>query len=236
MAWLPRRGLWLETCQLIETARSMERNNPVGPGAVTEFDELFKVGYRALVENLVASAAAWPPHPEGVANEKELAAALEELTEVLLACWLSHSRTLRLSVLERITEARNWERLVKFVQRYGADLFTQRFFSLGNVRAILFQGVGNWLERLETIPSSEPQPKLLRDLGHRISRSEAVEQLSLILEAILENYGEYRDYNSTTTQSDRGDMLYVLLDFLRLRTEYDRICWHLKPVILRTKS
>jgi len=42
--------------------------------------------------------------------------------------------------------------------------------------------------------------------------------LSLILEAILENYGEYRDYNSTTTQSDRGDMLYTLLDFLRLRT------------------
>ena len=232
LAWLPRRGLWLETCQLIETARSMERNNPVGPGAVTEFDELFKVGYRALVENLVASAVAWPPHPEGVANEKELAAALEELTEVLLSCWLSHSRTLRLSVLERITEAQSWERLVKFIQQYGADLFSQRFFSLGNVRAILFQGVGNWLERLEKVPSSEPEPKLLREIGRRIPRSEAVEQLSLILEAILENYGEYRDYNSTTTQSDRGDMLYILLDFLRLRTEYDRICWHLKPVIL----
>ncbi len=65
-----------------------------------------------------------------------------------------------------------------------------------------------------------------------MSRQEATDHLSLILEAILENYGEYRDYNSTTTQSDRGDMLYTLLDFLRLRTEYDRICWHLKPVIL----
>ena len=150
LAWLPRRGMWLETCQLIETARGMERNNPVGPGAVTEFDELFKVGYRALVENLVTSAQSWPAHPDGVANEKEVAAALEELTEVLLASWLSHSRTLRLSVLERITESQNWERLVKFIQRYGADLFTQRFFSLGNVRAILFQGVGNWLERAGT--------------------------------------------------------------------------------------
>ena len=61
LAWLPRRGLWLETCQLIETARRMERNNPVGPGAVTEFDELFKVGYRSLVESLVTSAQSWEP-------------------------------------------------------------------------------------------------------------------------------------------------------------------------------
>jgi hypothetical protein len=53
-----------------------------------------------------------------------------------------------------------------------------------------------------------------------------------VLEAIVENYGEYRDYNSTTTQSDRGELLYMLLDFLRLRTRYDRVCWNLKPVVL----
>ena len=210
----------------------MERNNPVGPGAVTEFDELFKVGYRSLVENLVTSAETWTEDEAGVPPEKGLAAALEELTEVLLASWLNHSRTLRLSVLERITDAKNWEQLVRFIQRYGAELFTQRFFSLGNVRAILHQGVGNWLGRLERESGREEQWKLLQDLDTRVSRQEATESLSLILEAILENYGEYRDYNSTTTQSDRGDMLYTLLDFLRLRTEYDRVCWHLKPVIL----
>jgi len=32
--------------------------------------------------------------------------------------------------------------------------------------------------------------------------------------------------------SDNGKMLYTLLDFLRLRSEYDRVAWHLKPVIL----
>ena len=53
-----------------------------------------------------------------------------------------------------------------------------------------------------------------------------------MLESIVENYGEYRDYNSTTTQSDRGELLYMLLDFLRLRTRYDRVCWNLKPVVL----
>ncbi|MHB0958381.1 MAG: hypothetical protein ACYC0X_17505 [Pirellulaceae bacterium] len=232
LAWLPRRGLWLETCQLIETARGMERNNPVGPGAVTEFDELFKVGYRALVENLVTSAESWIAEASAASPAKDLAAALEELTELLLASWLSHSRTLRLSVLERITDKKNWDQLVRFIQRYGAKLFTQRFFSLGNVRAILHQGVGNWLARLERADDSSEPLQLLQDLDRRISRQEAIDHLSLVLEAILENYGEYRDYNSTTTQSDRGDMLYTLLDFLRLRTEYDRVCWHLKPVIL----
>src|SRR5205085_71393 len=43
---------------------------------------------------------------------------------------------------------------------------------------------------------------------------------------------EYRDYNTTTTQSDRGEMLYTLLDFLRLRVHYDRVAWNLRPVIL----
>jgi len=59
--------------------------------------------------------------------------------------WLHHSRTLRLSVLERISDKEKWQQLVNFIQRYGAELFTQRFFSLGNVRAILHQGVGDWL-------------------------------------------------------------------------------------------
>ena len=54
----------------------------------------------------------------------------------------------------------------------------------------------------------------------------------LIFEAIAENYAEYRDYNSTTTQSDRGEQLHMLLDFLRLRVQYDRIAWHLRPVVL----
>ena len=56
LAWLPRLGLWVETCELLEVARQMEREHPVGPGAVTEYDELFKIGYRAIVESLVASA------------------------------------------------------------------------------------------------------------------------------------------------------------------------------------
>ena len=46
----------------------------------------------------------------------------------------------------------------------------------------------------------------------------------------MEYYSQYIDYNSTTTQSDKGEMLYTLLDFLRLQASYDRIVWKLMPV------
>jgi hypothetical protein len=207
----------------------------VGPGAVTEFDELFKVGYRALIECLVVSYESWKPI---VSREKEaeftgeLIAQLEEITESMLVSWLAHSRTLRLSVLEKANDKRTWQKLVEFIERYGGPLFSQRFLNLGNIRAILHQGVGNWLLRLEEAGVSAEELPLLGDLDGAIPRQDAVERLALVLDAIVENYGEYRDYNSTTTQSDRGELLYTLLDFLRLRARYDRVCWNLKPVVL----
>jgi hypothetical protein len=73
--------------------------------------------------------------------------------------------------------------------------------------------------------------KLLRDLDTEWPRDDAVEQLTLALEAVVENYRVYRDYNTTTTQSDHGELLYMLIDFLRLRATYDRVAWNLKPVV-----
>ncbi|MDX1945914.1 MAG: hypothetical protein SFU86_10995 [Pirellulaceae bacterium] len=235
LSWLPRLGMWVETCELLEVARQMERDHPVGPGAVTEFDELFKIGYRSIVESLVASSATWPSAQEGEEDETQpesLVSCLEKLTESLLTSWLAHSRTLRLSVLERVHDKASWKKLVEFVEHYGGDLFTQRFLNLGNIRAILHQGVGHWLTSLREDPREEAPDKLLDDLAAGEPLEPAAEQLTLVLEAIVENYGEYRDYNSTTTQSDRGELLYMLLDFLRLRTRYDRVCWNLKPVVL----
>jgi len=236
LAWLPRRGLLLETCRLIETAREMERLHPVGAGAVTEFDELFKIGYRSLVESLVDSSTQWGPPdeevPEQDAPQSALVDCLEQITESILVSWLSHSRTLRLSVLERVHDKKAWAKLIAFIEKFGEDLFTQRFLNLGNARAILHQGTAQWLKRLVDDPPPDAPPKLVDALQNGLAINEAAEQLSLVLEAVVENYGEYRDYNSTTTQSDRGEMLYMLLDFLRLRTKYDRVCWNLKPVVI----
>lgn len=52
LEWLPRLGRVRETCQLLDVAQSMEVEHPVGPGAVTEYDRLFTVGYQSIVRCL----------------------------------------------------------------------------------------------------------------------------------------------------------------------------------------
>lgn len=235
LSWLPRLGMWCETCELLDVARQMERDHPVGPGAVTEFDELFKIGYKGIIESLVHSARTWPKtgNPAEDIAAEPLVNCLEQLTESMLSNWLAHSRTLRLSVLERTHDRGQWKKTLEFIERYGADLFTQRFLNLANLRAILHQGVPAWFERMrENAGDDSAADALLADIDNGADAQHLADQLALILEAIVENYGEYRDYNSTTTQSDRGELLYTLLDFLRLRTRYDRVCWNLKPVVL----
>jgi len=244
LTWLPRLGLLSETRELIEIARTAERNEPIPQGAVTEFDDVFTIGYQAIVNHLVDSSENWPlEDPVHDASqdssstgtrvrENRLVSCLERLTEVLLESWLSHSRTLRLSVLEKVNDETNWNRLVDFIKRYGEELFTQQFLALGNIRGILHQGIDPWLTNLQERSSDDIQFQLLQDLDQDISRQTVTKHLGLILEAIVENYGDYRDYNSTTTQSDQGNLLYMLLDLIRLRIKYDRICWNLKPIVL----
>ncbi len=236
LAWLPRLGLIVETRQLIEVARRMERRQPAGPGAVTEFDELFETGYRAIVHALVTAAENenGGEHPPGKGQsdaEEQLVDNLERATRTLLAPWLAHSRALWLSALEQVKDEEAWQDLVEFVQFYGEDLFTQHFLNIGNLRAILHQGVNAWIFHLEEAPYDD-QPLFIDQLDEELPRDHAVDQLTIILQAIVENYNEYIDYNSTTTQSDNGEMLFTLLDFLRLRNEYDRVAWHLRPVVV----
>ena len=229
LTWLPRFGCLAEACELIDVARQMERNHPVGPPAVTEYDRLFETGFCELVECIVASTQSWS---KADVESDALVDCLEQLTQMLLASWLSHSQTLRLSVLEKAADQNRWQSLVLFIQQFGAEIFSQQFLHLANVRAVLHQGIDEWLEQMEAGNDKNGHLRLIDELERGLSRKDVVDHLTLVLETILENYAEYRDYNNTTTQSDRGEMLYMLLDFLRLRTEYDRVAWNLKPVIL----
>jgi hypothetical protein len=236
---LPRLGMLRETCQLIQTARAMERDHPLGPGAVTEFDRLFEIGFKAIVETVVESSTRWPKGPHRRSSDAgenvldaELIDCLQQVTESLLPQWGSHSHTLRLSVLEKVAAEKDWKDLVAFIKRYGHDLFTQTFFGFGNLRAILHQGVEAWLEQLAADPEAAEDLQLVAELDGRLPRAQARKHLSLVIEAIVENYAEYRDYNATTTQSDRGELLYTLLDFLRVKAGYDRIHWNLRPVTM----
>ena len=250
LTYLPRLGLLQETLALLQAIHEMEMDHPVGPGAITEFDHLFEIGSKAIVRAVVVSSGSWSVDDEeaddgdrdgGGGADKgsaaddtdlDLIGYLENTTEALLGCWLRHSRGVRLSVLEAVNGDKSWRELERFIKRYGADLFTQAFMNLGNLRAILHEGPDRFLESLEEEPEAVESLRLLTELDHRISRPDAAQHLTLILEAIVENYHEYIDYNSTTTQSDRGDMLYTLLDFLRLRASYDRVAWNLHPVML----
>ncbi len=233
---LPRLGLLAETTQLLAIIQQMERKHPVGPGAVTEFDDLFDIACRGIFRCLVESSADWPAQtaqrgPKSELRDKMLLEALEQAAEGLVNRWVAHSRHVRLSVLELVHDREEWSALKQFIRRYGEDLFTQKFMMMSNLRGILHQGVDRWLRACEEEPE-EHHFRLLKDLDRRIPRAEAVRHLELILEAVLENYGEYLDYNSTTTQSDRGEMLYTLLDFLRLEASYNRVAWNLRPVVL----
>src|SRR4029078_10412482 len=164
-------GLTRATSQLLDIAQGMEAGHPVGPGAVTEYDRLFSNGYQSIVQALVASAEGWgeprPAERRRLAQNSQtraaesgsfqttrpsdamLVEALQDLTEGQLNRWLTHSKTLRLSVVERLAREDEWIPFVGFVERYGADLFTQKFLNLGNLRSILHQRVAVWLSNLE---------------------------------------------------------------------------------------
>lgn len=237
LAALPRMGMFLESCRLLETAQDMETEHPVGKGAVTEFDRLFRLGFRAQVESLVMVSKEWGGADEGndrsdARRDAELIECLEPLTEALLRRWLMHSRSLRLSVLEKVADAQHWKSLAAFIETYGGELFTQTLFNVGNLRSILHQGADRWLSALEEERDAHADLRLLDDIDRVIARDEAVNCLELVFEAVLENFAEYRDYNNIATQSDRGELLYMFLDLLRLKARYERVAWNLRPVLL----
>ena len=224
-----------ETFELIITIQIMEREHPVGPGGITEFDRMFEIGYEAIVDTIISASktsSAKPPSAKNRLNKAdvELIHYLEQATEPLLYRWLGHSRNIRLSVLETVASPRQWDPFEQFIKDYGHDLFSQHYMAYGNLRAILHQGIGAYLQWLAELPGAEDEHRLLADLDGRLPREKAIHWLGIIIESVVENYTVYLDYNSTTTQSDRGEMLYALLDFLRLTASYDRVAWNLRPL------
>jgi len=226
---LPRLGLLRETYHVLRTARGMEVAHPPQGRGVTEFNELFQTGYRGCVACLAASVEEWP---EEVAHEPALVDVLDTLTTPFLALWIDHARTLQLSTLETVRGDAEWADLRDFIKRYGGDLFDARFLTLGNIRGILHRGIAPWLEYMRENPDPLHPLRLIDDLGGRISLEQASARLQFILQAVVENYEEYKDFNATTTQSDYGDRLHILLDFLRLKASYERHAWHFQPVAL----
>ena len=239
LEYAPRLGLITELFKLLETIQTMEEINTVSPGAITEFDRLVETASRAVTKCVAVSTKSWKLNRNSE-KERHLQSAtlvdyMEQIIEHLLSFWLSHSKQIRISPVESITEPNTWHEIKQFIQRYGHDIFTQQNMGFGNLRAILHQGVEYYLQSLVKIKKEEGEieiaVKLLDDLEkRRMDWASAANTLEMILESIAENYSEYVDYNSTTTHSDHGEKLYMLLDMLRVQVGYERISWNLKPV------
>jgi hypothetical protein len=235
---LPRLGLVEETVDVVRLAKALESRRPAGAASVSEFDRVFEAATTALVERIVESGRG-----DGVSSVESTSRILDGLSQLvprLLETWLTHARQLRLSVLERLRDDKAFASTREFIEHYGAGLFTQHLLAPMSLRGILRGGVRPYLERLVEQFETEPDDgtgrdkwpvRLAADLASGVLPiKQATSRLRLILESIAENHAEYRDWNSTTTQSDRGEHLHILLDHLRLKAEYDRIAWTLRPV------
>jgi hypothetical protein len=223
---LPRVGLLRETFRVLETAQAMEQAQPPEGHRVTEFARLFEMGLQAAVEAGADAAAA-----AGAADE-ELLSLLEALVHPFMGLWNRHSQTFLVSSLEVVRGEGDWRTLEEFIKRYGRDLFHVRFLAPGNLRGILQHGVGAYLDALREHPDPLHPVRLAEELDTDISRAQAERWLHVVLQALLENYEEFKDYRATAPQSDYGENLHNLLDFLRLKTGYDRYAWHLRPLAL----
>lgn len=225
---LPRLGLIRETYQMVRLVRAMEQNGPMEGRKVSEFDRLFKIGLRSVVETLLTSAQSWDEAETDPAPFTEI---LRTIADSFLTVWIAHSHTLRLSILEAVTSEADWTQLQDFIKKYGRQLLTASFLQFANLRAISHRGVSVWLDNM--LETGEGPAKLIEDLEKKkLSRARVETMLEVVVQGIMEHYEEYRDFNTTSTQSDYGENLHVLLNFLRLKMKYERYAWRMKPLTM----
>lgn len=228
---LPRLGLIRETFHLTKLARQMEWNSPPEGRRVSSFDQLFRTGLVGVVETVVTAAVESGEDDSGL--DGPLSGMLRLVAESFQDVWIQHSKSLRLSVLESVTDEDDWEPVREFVKEFGSDLFTVPFLGLSNMRGILARGVAAWLDHEVEVGDTDKRPKLIDAWEDGTAdRGTTARAAEVVLQALVEHYDEYRDYNTTTTQSDYGENIHILLDFLRLKVNYERLAWRMRPLAL----
>ena len=104
----------------------------------------------------------------------------------------------------------------------------------GHAPGYLARGVSAWLDHeIENGESNVKRPRLVSDWdAGTVDKPRTARAAEVVLQALVEHYDEYRDYNTTTTQSDYGENIHILLDILRLKVRYDRFAWRMRPLAL----
>lgn len=227
---LPRLGLLKETWHLLQAAHDMERSSRPAGMAVTEFDRLFRIALRNSLESIIHASRQWQ---RGKFADEDLIEIVGSTVEHYLDQWLDHSATMRLSTVESLKLEGVWEESREFIKKYGNEFLNARVLTLGNLRTILHQGIEKYLDYLEESEDPLNSIPLLEDIrAGKINAREAAETLKLIYQVIVDRFDRFLEYNSTTTQSDYGQLFFSLLDFLRLETTYERDAWNLLPVAI----
>jgi len=228
LSQLPRLGLLAETFELLLTALRMERSIRPPGQAVTEFDRLYRMGLSNSVEAIIEAATRLKV--SGAQRTQSVFRRILKLLSAYASLWVSHSSSMRLSIVEDLHEDDFADDVREFVETYGDDLFHTRMLTLGNARAILHHGAESLLKELEETVALTENIKILDDLeASIIDRDDAIELSEFVFECVVDNFDRFLEYNTTTTYSDYGSRLYCLLDFLRVESLYDRFEWNAVP-------
>jgi hypothetical protein len=197
---------------------------------VSEFDLLFRIGYRSLMVKLVDLLGTW----EQTRSDNERSTGIVgQVVSHFSHLWSRYISNVRISELERRRTSRQWKQTEEFITSYGRGIFTQAFMTEGSLRGILHHGPAAYLTDLLAGETDEEPTALLRALtSGELSIDKAAEEIDFIARSVLENYDVYRDYNTTTPQSDYGENLHLLLELLRRKTEYERHRWALEPAYI----
>jgi hypothetical protein len=195
------------------------------PGKASRSAIWYAGSLRATGPFPAAKRAAW--------RNDQLVTMASDVVQRYMKLWLTHSRSMRLSSVEEISETSVWKRVRSFIESYGADLFHAKVLTLGNIRTILDAGIEDFLDYLDESRDPIHPVKLIDDLETGAIESErAMTYLELIYETIVDKFDRYVEYNTTTTHSDYGEKFYCLLDFLRAESAYERDAWNLSPISL----
>ncbi|MCH2203014.1 MAG: hypothetical protein MK102_13660 [Fuerstiella sp.] len=225
---LPRLGLLQQTYQLLQTACRMERTRRPPGLAVTEFDRLFRMGLTCSVEAMLHAAKRWKLETTG--QRKKAHSRIQRLMDSYGILWAQHSSSMRLSIVEELHDKERCQEVREFIEAYGDDLFHTRMLTLGNARAIVVHGADSLLNELESNVAPYQKIRVIEDLQQgRIDRDHAIDIMEFVYESVVDNFDVFLEYNTTTTQSDYGNRLYCLLDFLRIKSLYDRFEWNHLP-------
>ena len=155
---------------------------------------------------------------------------VSHLVEEFQLLWNRHSHRTRLSAAEMIEPEETWTEVKAFIESYGAELFAAPNLTLGHLRSILHHGTEWFLTALQEDADPLVESRLLDDLANgSLDRENAHRLLRLVYHTIIDRYHRFVEYNTTTTQSDYGEKIYCLLDFLRLEAAYDRDAWNFAP-------